>query len=321
MSRRRIAIFSGIVTLCLISAGCASRQRPLSIDAKSLDCDKRFPLLNPWLRCEESERRQTAEYDVFAQELATFIQSKTNGTTIREVAVYFRDMNNGPWFGINEDEGFSPASLLKVPVLIAMLRAAEDDPEILERELRIDNVPQGMTTQSILPKETLRAGNTYTVDDLLRRMIVYSDNAAMSVVSSLVTKTRPEEGYLGNTLADAGIPFSAAHGENFMTVKQVAALFRMLYNASFLSRPMSQKALELLAASEFDGGIAAGVPKDTVVAHKFGERGDEQFHSCGIVYAERPYVLCILSRGNGQTALRNLVEEIAVRVHTEVAKH
>ena len=48
-------------------------------------------------------------------------------------SVYFRDLNNGPWFGINESEKFSPASLLKVPLAMSFYWNADPDLHLLEK--------------------------------------------------------------------------------------------------------------------------------------------------------------------------------------------
>ena len=54
------------------------------------------------------------------------------------MGVYVRNLNNGPWFGINENEAYSPASLMKVPVLMTYLRWAEIEPNLLNKKLFLD---------------------------------------------------------------------------------------------------------------------------------------------------------------------------------------
>jgi hypothetical protein len=84
-------------------------------------------------------------------------------------------------------------------------------------------------------------------------------------------------------------------------------LFRILYNATYLSRDYSEKALQVLSQSSFTQGIVSGVPSSTVVAHKLGLVGiapdnvtvtEHELHDCGIVYAQNPYVLCVMTRGS-----------------------
>ena len=52
---------------------------------------------------------------------------------IRSMSIYFRNLETGDWVGINQNEDYDPASLLKVPVMILYLKHAESDPSILSR--------------------------------------------------------------------------------------------------------------------------------------------------------------------------------------------
>jgi beta-lactamase class A len=49
-------------------------------------------------------------------------------------SIYYRDFKNGPWILINGEETFTPASLLKVPIMIALYKLAETNPAILTEE-------------------------------------------------------------------------------------------------------------------------------------------------------------------------------------------
>ena len=54
--------------------------------------------------------------------------------------------------------------------------------------------------------------------------------------------------------------------------------------------------IEILERQTFNDGIPAGLPLGTRVAHKTGEITKIQ-HDAAIVYAPRPFVLVILTRG------------------------
>jgi len=87
-----------------------------------------------------------------------------------------------------------------------------------------------------------------------------------------------------------------------MNVVDYAAFFEILYNATYLNKEMSEKALAILTKSTFNYGLVGGVPIGVEVAHKFGERIFEEYkqlHDCGIIYKENnPYLLCIMTRGD-----------------------
>lgn len=96
-------------------------------------------------------------------------------------------------------------------------------------------------------------------------------------------------------------------GQAKLTVKEYASFFRILFNSSYLSADNSERALNLLAHTEYHDALPS--PQGVVVAHKFGEAGTEnierQLHDCGIVYLpDHPYLACIMTRGRDAEKLK-----------------
>ena len=272
--------------------------------------------VNPLLECEDGGLISARELTSFRSSVEDLIEEQKDRGTVRSVAVYFRDLNNGPWFGIGERGPFSAASLLKVPILMAYLKHAEDDPSILGKKILASGDTDGM--QNIRPSEVVKAGNVYTVEDLLYKMIVYSENNAARLLLA-------EDGsnYCQKIYADLGLPVPDVTKPDYsITVKAYASFFRVLFNASYLNRQWSNQALDLLSKAEFGGGLRAGVPSRVTVTHKFGERkiDDEiQFHDCGIVYyPDRPYLLCVMTRGENLADLVSAVQDISHLAFSEV---
>jgi beta-lactamase class A len=241
-----------------------------------------------------------------------------SGKTLH-VSVYFRDLDNGPWFGIGEKELFSPASLLKVPLLMGWLKEAEKNPGILQKKITYKgenfNANKDETIRAVVEAEY---GKTYTAEDLLDLMIAYSDNNALLLLGN-VGWSFSEQVY--NKIGLTAPEFS----ENYqLSVQDYASFFRILFNASYLNREMSNKALDMLASSDFRRGLVAGVPEDIKVAHKFGERTTpegRQLHDCGIVYyPNNPYLLCVMTKGANMEDLISVVSGVSRLVFDEVAR-
>ena len=78
---------------------------------------------------------------------------------------------------------------------------------------------------------------------------------------------------------------------------------------------------KLLSKAEFNEGLVAGVPQNITVAHKFGERNFNnqtfQLHDCGVIYAKRPYLLCIMTKGPDFKDLSSAIKQISSKVYTE----
>jgi beta-lactamase class A len=283
-----------------------------------------YTFISPLLECEASENMVRNELSDFKSDLEAKVSTLSKDRGLSAVSIYFRDLNNGPWYGINETEAFTPASLLKMPLMIALFKQAEHDPDLLSRTVVFspDLVKNSsLATQTVEPAERLEDGVTYTIEELIDRMIVYSDNEAMFILLSEIDAKTYDKVY-----SDLGLRLpSVSVSENYMTVKDYASFFRILYNASYLSKDMSEKALKLLSNTAFTGGIVDGVPSNITVSHKFGERiygekNESQLHDCGIIYHPKiPYLLCVMTRGDGIDEQSGVIAEISGFVYQEVS--
>jgi beta-lactamase class A len=288
---------------------------------ESGDC-RQYSLLNPLIRCQrETSGVFMPEYEEFEFELRTWIEHQRRAGLIDQGAVYFRDLVGGPWFGIDEDAQFTPASLFKVPLMIAILRVSEIDPQLLTQEIIMSGSYVGLTNVEH-PGETLQPGRPYAVRELLEKMIVYSDNASSDMLKNLLGVLDPSGKALETMYRELGMYVAAT--EHTLSVKTYSSLFRVLFNGRYLKPETSQFALQLLSRSAYTDAIVAGIPAGIPVAHKFGIRdipGEErkQFHDCGIVYyPRRPYLLCIMTSSHDVHAGVTFIREVSRRVYTQV---
>ncbi len=274
---------------------------------------------NPLLECDLGEEALSSKKIDFTADLRDFVEDLKDEMDIEDVSVYYRDLNNGPVFGINQEESFAPASLLKIPLLIAYLRWAEDDPRVLEEKIFFESPIDVGYQQEFAPSLPLVSGTTYTARELLERMIKYSDNQALMLLFNKIPQQYQEELYRLLGVDTTLITDPTAR----LTVKQYSIFFRILFNASFLSRKNSEYALQLLSDTSFVDGLRASVPESITIAHKFGERKTrmdlQQFHDCGIVYYPgHPYLLCVMTRGKDVTKLIDAIRETSGFVYKEI---
>ena len=97
--------------------------------------------------------------------------------------MYVRNLNNGPWFGIGEDDQFSPIRSLKMPIFIAYLKWSEKNPDILDKMLTIPKDDSRATVNLFfIPENKLEINESYSVSRLLEEMMVNSNDTAMSVL-------------------------------------------------------------------------------------------------------------------------------------------
>ncbi len=288
-----------------------------------------YEFINPLLECESAEGRLNDGLIPFKKDIEQIVEQEKDMGHIESAAVYFRDLNNGPWFGINEREEFLPASLLKLPLMLNFYKLAESKPEILKEKI-LFTTPFQNTIQRYPPSRDIEVGKEYTIEELVEYMIVYSSNQATELLYTNAIAQLKAKGFLEN--APAGINSDLRYladilGENKETLntRNYATFFRILFNASYLDRELSEQALRILSRADFKKGLVAGVPRDIQASHKFGEAGSSidvsQLHDCGIIYYPKaPYVLCVMTKGKDWTLLPAVISRISEETYRQVSR-
>jgi beta-lactamase class A len=276
--------------------------------------------INPLLECEQARNLLSdTELRPMRDHLEKFIGENLKQRWGDEVSVYFRELNDGLAFIIGKDSQFYPASLLKVPEMISVLKKAETDPQILTKRIAYNN-PDLKSYQNTDVADKLVFGRSYTVEDLLKRTIDYSDNVSSILLEEAISKIDRKKTY-----DELGIPdpyYLNDESGYMLSAELYSSFFRFLFNASYLNREMSEKALEYLSKTDYKKGLVAGVPPNLKVAHKFGLRkinGIKQLHDCGIVYyPDHPYLLCVMTSGPIPEYLDTTIAEISGFIYEEI---
>ena len=238
-------------------------------------------------------------------------------------SVYFRDLSLGRWMMAGDNGSYAPASMMKVAIMVAYYKEAEDDATILQHTL----VYSTSTADQIngVPFETpsnLQVGKSYTTEQLIEAMIISSDNGAKNILLDNIDQKDLDEIY-----TDLGLPNPDSTNNYTISAKQYSVLLRVLYNATYLSRNYSEQALKIMSQAKYNQGLVAGVPKGTIVAQKFGENVDDSngnapeitLSNCGIVYQQtHPYILCVMTKGKNAPALAKVIAAISQTVWNEV---
>jgi beta-lactamase class A len=282
------------------------------------EVDMKTPFIRPLLAYNTPELPPS---NPLKEDLMSLVNQKKDG--VNSVSVYYRDLNTGKWFGINQDETFIPASLFKVPLMITYLKYAEKHPQILSQEIYNSLDKNENENETIKPLKTVTKGESYTVEQLLNYMIKYSDNNATVLLFKYIDQDTLKEVFSD---LDIQLPATGVNSD-FMSVTNYSFLFRVLYNATYLNREMSEKGLEILSGVDFKDGLRKPIPSTISVANKFGEyyvlgnnaSQERQLHDCGIIYyTKHPYILCVMTKGTSFNALKLILQEISKATYQKV---
>lgn len=287
------------------------------------ECAYNFNFINKSLNCENDYTVRKTNLAELRLKLNDYIELSKKSGQSESISIYFRDLHNGPTMGINDDETYFSASLLKLPIALTFFKLKEDEnKDIMQRELQFkltdDYKPM---VQNYKPTKSIKSGNNYKIEDLISFSLIYSDNLSNEVLKSTLDKIDNNRLLGKKTLNELGLTVPGENSEDVST-RAYASIFRNLYNASYLNIEDSNKILSLLSQSDFNRGISAGVPEGIKVSNKFGERHFDdkvQLHDCGIVYfPQNPYLICIMTQGKDFKDLEKAISDISRMTYQEM---
>lgn len=269
-----------------------------------------YTFINPLIFVSDRRNIEFGEYADLKNQLEQYISKAMKAGKIKNASIYFRDLNGGEWISVNSEVLYAPSSMMKVATLMAYLKLAENNQNILYEKVLY--TPTGTTGQTYKVERQLAAG-MYPVKTLLEQMIIESDNDAAVALNGVHTEE------VLKIYKDLELPNPLSDEIDFMSIGAYSRLFRTLYNGSYISRTYSEYALELLSKTKFNKGITASTGA-TMVSHKFGEltylqKGkdpERELHDCGIVYeVGSPYTICIMTQGSQFSELQKVIADLS----------
>lgn len=248
-----------------------------------------------------------------------------------EAAVAFGTLDGRASLMIAEDEVFHAASTMKVPVMVELFRQAESGalsldsgiPVINQFRSVVDGSPYSLTVDDDSDPAMHRAlGQERSYRELCEAMITVSSNLATNVLidrlgASRVAGTMRQYGAEGMVVR-RGVEDGKAFDQglnNTATARGFFAILMAIGRGEAVSPAASAGMVAILKRQAFRAGIPAGLPAGIEVAHKTGTI-TRIHHDGGIVFAPRPYVLVVLTRGfEDEKASDRLIAAISAAVY------
>lgn len=269
------------------------------------------PLLECWLDINYNNTR------AIEREIYSYIENILQDSDVNHISYFARVLNSWWTFWYDQDREYTPASLVKLPLAMAVLKNTPFE-LLSETVILWDDIE--VLTRNIWVEKT-QLGWTYTIKELIENMLRYSDNIATEALFLLLWEDIINEVYRDLNLRP--ISFDEMNSIN-ISPKQYAWFLRILYNATYIWHQRSEYLLRTLSRSDFDDGIAWPIPWFIRVSNKFWERSysdssEKQLHDCGIVYAQKsPYVLCVMTSGDNYEQLSEIIQEISHMIYIKL---
>jgi beta-lactamase class A len=238
----------------------------------------------------------------------------------RAIAVAVHDFESGSRFSLRGDRWFHAASTIKVAVLLAVFRAADEGRLRLDDSLHVrnrfisaaDGTPFHLNRDSdALPELYQLIGRTAKISALAEGMITASSNLATNLLLDFVSveyarKVLNDAGVNGVELR-RGVEDHAAHQKAMNNEATADGLLTLLsaVRGDFLTSESKDHAIRILLAQQFNSMLPARLPAHAAVAHKTGEISTA-CHDMGIVYLpeREPYIAVILTEVDSENGDR-----------------
>lgn len=232
-----------------------------------------------------------------------------------QVGFYYRPLGAERAWTHNPDLPLVAASVIKIPIMAAAFMEAAagrldfDETVVIRPEMKMPSC--GALTY-------MHDGLQVTVRDLVTLMIILSDNTATNILIDMLTPARVNAAM--ESLQIPGIrlrrrlfePELSKKGiQNTVTARGVGLLLLRMAEGKLLGEPTDAEMVRILLDQRLNGKMPFYLHDRGIrCAHKTGE-DDDITHDVGIVYAEKPFVLCMLSNGVDVPAFERLIQETA----------
>lgn len=208
-------------------------------------------------------------------------------------AFYVKDLASGDTVGVNEREAFPSASVIKLPILLAVLERVRRGEVDLDRPVTLTAWHK---TGGSGVFQHFRDGTVFTLEDACTAMIVLSDNVATNLAIDVAT-IEGVNGYLEGAGCERtrlhryiGKPempgWRGAEGPSQAVPVEIGRLLEGLARNELLTPALCRRALLFLRRQQHRALIPRLLPEGTVVAHKTGSLNGVR-HDVGLFWPPR----------------------------------
>lgn len=215
-----------------------------------------------------------------------------------KAGLYYYNLKDGSSYGINENERFIAASVIKIPVMIELFKECYDGKINMSDTLLINEKEKAPEEGAIA---YMHDGTEVTLQDLCNLMIILSDNTATNMLVNHIdidNINAAMEGLgihttrINRLLFDDAAEMEGKH--NYISPKEIGTLLKIMYDGKLINKEASSKMLDILKLQQVNYKMPYLLPRDIKIAHKTGDDPGIT-HDMGIVFAKDPFIICFAS--------------------------
>jgi len=214
------------------------------------------------------------------------------------IALDVLDLDTGYDAGFNAARSMPAASTIKLPVMVEVFAQLEAGRFDLQRRLTLEDGDKDFGSGDLCDAP---AGTTYSVSELLSKMIDISDNTATNMLIRLVGRRNINNGMRALGLGRTHLAGDVRTGdwgirETLRTSPaDLVRLLALMARRELVDEWSSNEMIGILEADQYNTLLPEPLPGDVTVAHKTGSLFDT-LNDAGIVYAaDAPYVIAVMT--------------------------
>lgn len=227
-------------------------------------------------------------------------------------SIYYKNLENGKTFGIDENQINTGASVNKVPIIATLYLLDKEGKVDLDDRITIqENDIQDYGTGSIRYQ---KMPQTYSLRNLAKLALKESDNTAAHVIEIKIGEENVQK------FVNAWGMKQTNMVENKTTVYDMSLMFEKIYNEQIADTANTKELLEFMSKTDFEDRIPKGLPGDVKSFHKTGD--EEGFvHDVGLVQTQKGiYYIGVMTSdvGGREEETKNIIAEISKKVFESV---
>lgn len=237
-----------------------------------------------------------------------------------KIGFYYENMEDGTVLTYNEDEIFTAASVIKLPMFMWISKLAYDGKIDWHQKVTVKEEDKAPSCGALL---SFNGDVQLDIESLCRLMITLSDNTATNVLINTIGIEELQKGFLAMGLEKTRLERrlfnddAAAKGlENKINPKEIAMLLKKIYNRTFVSPEVCEKIEEVLLLQQIRHKIPGYIGRKKKIANKTGESTGIT-HDSAIVFAQKPFVLVVASENTDVPQTERFIRETALKLYVE----
>jgi len=235
--------------------------------------------------------------------------------------LYVWDLEGDFGYGIRPEEKFFTASIIKVPIMVAVYRKVDEGDLSFSQEVEIKDEDWAAGAGWL---QWEKAGTKQTVGDLLLLMMTQSDNVAANALVRMVGGPEHVNGVARSMGAEDTLVYQKISSErgavpaldNRSTPRDMATMMQKIAEGKAASEKSCGYMIDLMHEDKLDWWLDAGLPEDVDAANKAGWLY-RVYDEVGIVEHDgHRYAIAILSKHGsadvyeGQDMIKNLSQTV-----------